>query len=246
MKILLNGIGGRMGKEVTRRVLEGYKDTVLVAGVDAFGADAPIPCYKSFDEVTEDVDCVIDFSHHSLTAPLLTYCKEKKLPVVIATTGQTYEEQALIAEAAKEIPVFFSKNMSVGIALLCELAKTTALTFPDADIEIVEAHHNRKLDAPSGTALMLAEAIESVRAGLNRVLGRSGMQKREKNDIGIHAIRMGNVIGRHEVIIGTDSQTITLTHEAHDRALFAEGAVTAGLFLVGKPAGYYTMQDMVK
>ena len=246
MKILLNGIGGRMGKEVTRRVLEGYKDTVLVAGVDAFGADASVPCYKSFDEVTEDVDCVIDFSHHSLTAPLLTYCKEKKLPVVIATTGQTYEEQALIAEAAKEIPVFFSKNMSVGIALLCELAKTTALTFPDADIEIVEAHHNRKLDAPSGTALMLAEAIESVRAGLNRVLGRSGMQKREKNDIGIHAIRMGNVIGRHEVIIGTDSQTITLTHEAHDRALFAEGAVTAGLFLVGQPAGYYTMQDMVK
>ena len=246
MKILLNGIGGRMGKEVTRRVLEGYKDTVLVAGVDAFGADAPVPCYKSFDEVTEDVDCVIDFSHHSLTAPLLAYCKEKKLPVVIATTGQTYEEQALIAEAAKEIPVFFSKNMSVGIALLCELAKTTALTFPDADIEIVEAHHNRKLDAPSGTALMLAEAIESVRAGLNRVLGRSGMQKREKNDIGIHAIRMGNVIGRHEVIIGTDSQTITLTHEAHDRALFAEGAVTAALFLADKPAGYYTMQDMVK
>ena len=246
MKILLNGIGGRMGKEVTRRVLEGYKDTVLVAGVDAFGAEAPVPCYKSFDEVTEDVDCVIDFSHHSLTAPLLTYCKEKKLPVVIATTGQTYEEQALIAEAAKEIPVFFSKNMSVGIALLCELAKTTALTFPDADIEIVEIHHNRKLDAPSGTALMLAEAIESVRAGLNRVLGRSGMQKREKNDIGIHAIRMGNVIGRHEVIIGTDSQTITLTHEAHDRALFAEGAVTAALFLADKPAGYYTMQDMVK
>ena len=246
MKILLNGIGGRMGKEVTRRLLDGYKETVLVAGVDAFGAEAPVPCYKSFDQVTEDVDCVIDFSHHSLTAPLLSFCKAKKLPVVIATTGQTEEEQALIAEAAKEIPVFFSKNMSVGIALLCELAKNTVKAFPDADIEIVETHHNRKLDAPSGTALMLAEAIESVRKGLNRVLGRSGMQKREKNDIGIHAIRMGNVIGRHEVIVGTDSQTITLTHEAHDRALFAEGAVTAGLFLVGKPAGFYTMQDMVK
>ena len=136
--------------------------------------------------------------------------------------------------------------MSVGIALLCELAKTTAATFPDADIEIVETHHNRKLDAPSGTALMLAEAIQSVRKGLRRVLGRSGMEKRDKNDIGIHAIRMGNVIGRHEVSVGTDSQTITLTHEAHDRALFAEGAVTAGLFLLGKPAGFYTMQDMVK
>ena len=246
MKILLNGIGGRMGKEVTRRVLDGYKETTLVCGVDGFGAEAPVPCYKSFDLVTEDVDCVIDFSHHSLTAPLLAFCKQKKLPVVIATTGQTEEEQALIAEAAKEIPVFFSKNMSVGIALLCELAKSTVKAFPDADIEIVETHHNRKLDAPSGTALMLAEAVESVRKGLNRVLGRSGMQKREKNDIGIHAIRMGNVIGRHEVIVGTDTQTITLTHEAHDRALFAEGAITAALFLADKPAGYYTMQDMVK
>ena len=152
----------------------------------------------------------------------------------------------MIAEAATKIPVFFSKNMSLGIALLCELAKTTAATFPDADIEIVEAHHNRKLDAPSGTALMLAEAIETVRAGLHRVLGRSGMKKREKNDIGIHAIRMGNVIGRHEVIIGTDTQTLTLTHEAHDRALFAEGAIAAGLFLLGKEPGFYTMQDMVK
>lgn len=246
MKILLNGIGGRMGKEVTRRVLDGYKETTLVCGVDGFGAEAPVPCYKSFDLVTEDVDCVIDFSHHSLTAPLLAFCKQKKLPVVIATTGQNEEEQALIAEAAKEIPVFFSKNMSVGIALLCELAKSTVKAFPDADIEIVETHHNRKLDAPSGTALMLAEAVESVRKGLNRVLGRSGMQKREKNDIGIHAIRMGNVIGRHEVIVGTDTQTITLTHEAHDRALFAEGAITAALFLADKPAGYYTMQDMVK
>ena len=246
MKILLNGIGGRMGREVTRKLTEGYKDTVLVAGVDGFGAEAPVPCYKSFGEVTEEVDCVIDFSHHSLTRPLLDYCLEKKLPVVIATTGQTEEETAMITEAAKEIPVFFSKNMSVGIALLCELAKTAVATFPDGDIEIVETHHNRKLDAPSGTALMLAEAIETVRNGLCRVLGRSGMKKREKNDIGIHAIRMGNVIGRHEVIVGTDTQTITLTHEAHDRALFAEGAVTAGLFLLGKPAGFYTMQDMVK
>ena len=246
MKILLNGIGGRMGREVTRKLTEGYKDAVLVAGVDVFGAEAPVPTYKSFDQVREDVDCVIDFSHHSLTRPLLDYCIEHRLPVVIATTGQTEEETAMIADAARQIPVFFSKNMSVGIALLCELAKATVKAFPDADIEIVETHHNRKLDAPSGTALMLAEAIESVRAGLCRVLGRSGMKKREKNDIGIHAIRMGNVIGRHEIIVGTDTQTLTLTHEAHDRALFAEGAVTAGLFLLGKPAGFYTMQDMVK
>ena len=245
MKILLNGIGGRMGKEVTRRALDGYKETTLVCGVDGFGADAPVPCYKSFTEVTEDVDCVIDFSHHSLTAPLLDFCKAKKLPVVIATTGQSEEEQAMIAEAAKEIPVFFSKNMSVGIALLCELAKNTVKAFPDADIEIVETHHNRKLDAPSGTALMLAEAIESVREGLRRVLGRSGMQKREKNDIGIHAIRMGNVVGEHEIIVGTDTQTITLKHQAHSRALFAEGAIAAAAYLVDQAAGLYNMQSML-
>ncbi len=246
MNILLHGIGGRMGKVVTEKMIQGYKGAVLSVGVDAFGADAPVPCHKCFSDVTDTVDCVIDFSHHSTTKELLAYCLAHKLPVVIATTGQTEEELEMIREAAKQIPVFYSKNMSVGIALLCQLAKTAALALPDADIEIVETHHNRKQDAPSGTALMLADAIDSVRTGLRRVLGRSGMAKREKNDIGIHAVRMGNVVGRHEVIIGTDSQTITLTHEAHDRGLFAEGALEAALFLVQMPAGLYAMQDMIK
>ncbi len=246
MKILLHGIGGRMGQVVCQKLTPGYKDAVLTVGVDAFGANAPVPTYKSFDMVTEVVDCVVDFSHHSTTKSLLDYCVANRLPVVIATTGQTEEEQEMIRHASCEIPVFFSKNMSVGIALLCRLAKTAVLTFPEADIEIVETHHNRKQDAPSGTALMLADAIDTVRAGLRRVLGRNGMAKREKSDIGIHAIRMGNVVGRHEVIVGTDTQTITLTHEAHDRGLFAEGALEAALFLAYKPAGLYTMQDMIK
>lgn len=246
MKILLNGIGGRMGSEVAKLLVKGYKDAELAAGVDINCTQAPVSCYKEFEDVKEYTDCVIDFSHHSATRKLLDYCVAQGKPVVIATTGHTEEELALIKEAAKYIPVFFSMNMSVGIALLCELAKTAVKTFPDADIEIVEAHHNRKLDAPSGTAIMIANAIKTVRDGLVCVFGRDGQKKREKNEIGMHSIRMGNIIGEHSVIIGTDTQTITLKHEAHDRVLFAEGAVEAALFIKGKPAGLYAMNDMIK
>ena len=246
MKILLNGIGGRMGSEVAKLLGNGYKGAELAAGVDINCTHAPVSCYKEFEDVKEHIDCVIDFSHHSATRKLLDYCVAQEKPVVIATTGHTEEELALIKEAAKYIPVFFSMNMSVGIALLCELAKTAVKTFPDADIEIVEAHHNRKLDAPSGTAIMIANAIKTVRDGLVCVFGRDGQKKREKNEIGMHSIRMGNIIGEHSVIIGTDTQTITLKHEAHDRVLFAEGAVEAALFIKGKPAGLYAMNDMIK
>jgi len=244
MKILLNGIGGRMGKEVTRRALDGYKETTLVCGVDGFGADAPVPCYKSFTEVTEDVDCVIDFSHHSLTAPLLAFCKQKKLPVVIATTGQTEEEKAKIRAAAAEIPVFFSGNMSIGIALLISLAKKAASVFPDADVEIVETHHNRKLDVPSGTALMIAEGIREARGTGELCIGRHENGKRPEGEIGIHSLRLGNVVGEHEIRINTGTQTITLKHEAHSRALFAEGALTAAAFLIEQENGLFNVNDL--
>lgn len=246
MKILLNGICGRMGSEIASLLTKGYKNAQLAAGVDINCTQAPVSCYKDFEDVKEAFDCVIDFSHHLATRKLLDYCVSHEKPVVIATTGHTEEELVMIKEAAKYIPVFFSMNMSVGIALLCELAKTTVKTFPDADIEIVEAHHNRKLDAPSGTAIMIADAIKTARDNLFCVFGRGGQKKREKNEIGMHSIRMGNIIGEHSVIVGTDTQTITLKHEAHDRVLFAEGAVEAALFLVGKPAGLYSMNDMIK
>lgn len=246
MKILLNGIGGRMGGELSRLLAEGYNGAFLSAGVDINTVDAPVPCYTNLGDVTEDFDCVIDFSHHSCTAGLLDYCISKNKPVVIATTGHTDEELAKIKNAAQYIPVFFSMNMSLGVALLCELAKMTVKTFPDADIEIIETHHNRKLDAPSGTAILLANAIKTARDGLSCVFGRSGHKKREKNEIGIHAIRMGNIVGEHSVIVGTDTQTITLKHEAHDRFLFAEGAVAAALFIVNQSAGLYAMDDMIK
>ena len=143
------------------------------------------------------------------------------------------------------IPIFHSANMSLGIALLVELAKMTAKNFPDADIEIIEKHHNRKLDAPSGTALLLANEIREVRSNARFVYGRSGQAKRTPEEIGIHAIRMGNIIGEHEVIVGTDTQTITLKHEAHSRSLFAEGAIAAAEFLIKQPAGMYDMKSMV-
>ena len=168
------------------------------------------------------------------------------MPVVIATTGQTEEELSAIREASKEIPVFLSANMSIGVALLAEMAKTAAKAFPDADIEIVEKHHSQKLDAPSGTALLLAKAIGEVRPGATFNCGRSGHGKRPKDEIGIHSLRMGGLVGEHEVILATPTQTITLKHEAHSRALFAEGALKAAAFLDGRRPGLYDVNAMLK
>ena len=246
MKILICGVGGRMGREVAKLTLEGARGSVPVAGFDVLPVDTrEFPTYTDWDAVNVDADCIIDFSHHSATEALLQYACKKQLPVVLATTGHTEEESALITEAAKQIPLFHSANMSLGIALLVELAKTAAKTFPDADIEIIEKHHNRKLDAPSGTALLLANALKEIRKSAKFVFGRSGQAKREPEEIGVHAIRMGNIIGEHEVIVGTDTQTITLKHEAHSRSLFAEGAIAAAEFLIGKPAGLYDMKSMI-
>lgn len=246
MKILINGIGGRMGAEVKKMVLDGYRGATLCAGVDVnpISLDG-IPVYSSWADVNEEVDCIIDFSHHTATKALLEYAVSNNIPVVVATTGHDERESALIVEAAKKIPVFHSANMSLGIALLCELAKTAAKTFPDADIEIIEKHHNRKLDAPSGTALLLAREIQKIREKAFFTFGRQGQAKRLKDEIGIHAIRMGNIVGEHEVIVGTDTQTITLKHEAHSRSLFAEGAIAAADFIKDKCAGLYDMYSMI-
>ncbi len=247
MKLLISGVGGRMGREVAKMALDGLRGAVPVAGVDVIPLDTrEFRSYTSFDDVEECADCIIDFSHHTATPALLDYAKSKNLPVVLATTGHDEAELAAIEEATKTIPVFHAANMSLGIALLVELAKMTVKTFPDADIEIIEKHHNRKLDAPSGTALLLANAVKEVRRDAAFVCGRAGQGKRQPNEVGLHAIRMGNIIGEHEVIVGTDTQTITLRHEAHSRALFAEGAIAAAEFLIGKPAGLYNMKSMIE
>ncbi len=246
MKILINGIGGRMGVEIKKMALEGYRGAKVAAGVDITPMSLEgIPTYTDIYEVKEDFDVIVDFSHHTATKKLLEYAAEKNKPVVLCTTGHDETEKGYIADAAKKIPLFHSANMSLGVALLCELAKTAAKTFPDADIEIIEKHHNRKLDAPSGTALMLARSIQKIRENAFFVFGRQGQAKREPNEIGIHAIRMGNIVGEHEVIVGTDTQTITLKHEAHSRALFAEGAIAAADFMKEKPAGLYDMNSMI-
>ena len=246
MNILICGVGGRMGREVAKLALDGVRGANVVAGFDVLPVDTrEFPTYTDWNSVAEKIDCIIDFSHHTATEALLNFAKGKHVPVVIATTGHTDEEKENILAAAKEIPVFHSANMSLGIALLVELAKTAAKAFPDADIEIIEKHHNRKLDAPSGTALLLANAIKEVRKSAKFIFGRGGQAKREADEIGIHAVRMGNIIGEHEVIVGTDTQTLTLKHEAHSRALFAEGALVAADYLCGKPAGLYDMERMI-
>lgn len=247
MNILLNGISGFMGREVARLCESNYRGSSLALGVDPNGGDSFVPIYLSLDDIItlDGVDCIIDFSHHSVTPALLDFAIENSLPLVLCTTGHTEDEIRQINNAAESIPIFYSGNMSVGIALLIELAKTTAKAFPEAEIEIIEKHHDRKIDAPSGTALMLANAICEVRPEAYANCGRSGQGKRDFNEIGIHSIRMGNIVGEHEVIVATQNQTISLKHEAHSRALFAEGAIAAADYLVGKPSGLYNMKTML-
>ena len=244
MRVIVNGAAGRMGRELVRLLREGYRGATLAAAVDKFANEDGI--LNSLDAVTETADAIIDFSNHAAAPELAEFVTKRGIAAVIATTGHSDGELAAIRNAALRVPVFMSANMSLGVALLCDLAKRAAAIYPYADIEIIETHHNRKLDAPSGTALMLAKTLSEVRENAAFVYGRGGQHKREKNEIGIHAVRMGNVVGEHEVRIGTDTETITLKHQAHSRALFAEGAVVAAEFLVGQTPGLYSMQDMVK
>ena len=240
MKVVINGIDGAMG-QILARCVEAAEDMEIAAGITPTGAgDALTPAdYKG------PADIVIDFSHHEGTKPLMDYCVERELPVVVCTTGQTDEEMAYIQKASESIPVFKSANMSVGVALVAKVVNEIAAKFGKCDIEIVETHHNRKVDAPSGTAIMLADAVKDARPELHYNLGRSGNCKREPNEIGINAVRMGNIVGTHEVMFGTNTQTITVTHQALDRGLFADGAVDAARFLAGKPAGMYNMDDLL-
>ena len=243
MKILLCGYGGHMGREV-RACAERAENAEIAAGVDPM-IPAEGVCVPSFDACKAEADVIIDFSHHSMTGALLDYAEAKGLPVVLATTGQTEEEKARIREAAEKVPVFLAANYSLGIATLTDLVKRAVALYPDGEIEIVEQHHDRKLDAPSGTALALFSAVKEVRPEATANCGRSGMGKRTKDEVGIQAIRMGNIVGVHEVMIGTQNERITLKHEAFSRGVFAEGSIKAAAFLVGKAPGMYDMKDLL-
>lgn len=241
IRVIINGASGAMGQKLSQAIdMTDGMETVAGAALNGEGG-----FYSRLEEYQGPADIVIDFSHHSDTVPLMDYCVSRGLPAVVCTTGQTEAEMEYIAKAAESIPVFKSANMSVGVALTAKIVREVAAKFGACDIEILEIHHNRKVDAPSGTAIMLADAVREARPELHYKLGRSGMAKREADEIGISAVRMGNIVGTHEVMFGTNTQTITISHQAHDRALFADGAVAAAKFLVGKPAGMYNMDDLL-
>lgn len=242
MRIVLNGAKGRMGRIVDEAAAANGHS--VVARVDFGYAEGE--GLRTLAEYQGPADVVIDFSNHAATAQVTEYCVKRGLPVVVATTGQTGAELALIDGAAKAVPVFLSANMSLGVALLADLAKKAAAVFPDADIEIIEKHHNQKLDVPSGTALLLARRIREARPEAEFVIGRHENGKRTKREIGIHSLRLGNEVGIHEIIIATGSETVTLKHEAESRSLFAQGALAAAAFIVGKAPGMYDMRSIIE
>ena len=239
MRAVVCGANGAMGKLLQQRL---GADAVGLVSLD--GENGVATTFQELGDVKPQV--VIDFSHHSAALAAANYAVANRCALVIGTTGHTEEEKAAIYAAAKTIPVFFAGNMSLGIAVLCRLAKQAAVSFPDADIEIVEIHHNRKVDAPSGTAKMLFEAVKEVRPEAYANCGRAGEGKRDPKEVGIQALRMGGVVGIHEVHIATPSQRLTLRHEACDRGMFADGAVDAAKFVLGKPAGLYNMTHLLE
>jgi 4-hydroxy-tetrahydrodipicolinate reductase len=239
MKVILCGANGAMGK-----LIDGILGDKVVGRVSIDGENNVPKTFAQLGDVGGDM--IVDFSHHSAIADVIAYAKAHNCAVVVGTTGHTPEEKELIYNASQTLPVFYSGNMSLGIAVLCRLAKQAAAAFPDADIEIVEIHHNRKVDAPSGTAHMLFNAIRQARPNAVEFCGRAGEGKRKKEEIGIASLRMGNVVGVHEVHICTPSQTLTLRHEAGSRKMLAEGAADAAYFMDGKGAGLYTMEELLE
>lgn len=248
VKIILNGCFGRMGKVITEIVSEN-NECEIVAGVDAFSQGTSLfPVYKSIFDVKEKADVIIDFSNPSALDGLLSYALKNNTAIVLATTGYSDEQISTIKIASKKIPLFFTFNMSLGINLLTALSKKAAsILGNDFDIEIVEKHHNQKLDAPSGTALMLANSINEVfNDSLQYEYDRhSKRQKRSKTEIGIHSVRGGTIVGEHEVIFAGKDEVITLSHSAASRTVFANGAVRAAIFIADKVPNLYDMNQMV-
>ena len=246
--IILSGCNGRMGSVITSLVSE-RDDCKIVAGVDIdTHAISDYPIYNLVEKVSEKADVIIDFSHPSSLRSILGYAKTKNVPVVIATTGYSEAEIDLIKSAASSLSIFYSHNMSIGISLLCELAKKAATLLQDSfDIEIIEAHHNQKIDAPSGTALMLGDNIKAVLKGeYEYAYDRSPIrEKRDAKSIGMHAIRGGTIVGEHDVIFAGCDEIVTLSHSARSKSVFAAGAVKAAIFMKNKPSGLYDMKNLV-
>lgn len=245
MKLILNGALGRMGRAVAAMAAE--RGHEVVAGVDVVAGDAAFPVYTDWTDLPA-ADAVIDFSNPSALAAELDYVTAHGLPLVLCTTGLSAEQLDTVRQAAEQAPIFFSSNMSLGVAVLSALTKKAAAILGDTfDIEIVEMHHNQKLDAPSGTALMLADAAK---AGLSyepeyTYDRHTRRQKRDKREIGIASLRGGTVVGEHSVYFAGEQEVLTLSHSAGSRSVFAAGALAAAAFIDGKAAGMYSMEDIL-
>lgn len=244
--IILVGCGGKMGRKIAEGIAS-RDDCRIVAGVDINGGSFDFPVFEKISEVKLG-DVIIDFSHPSSLSDILQYSVSKKIPAVIATTGLSDADIGNIEEAAKLTPIFFTFNMSLGVNLLASLAKTASKVLGDNfDIEIVEKHHNQKIDAPSGTAIMLAEAINNENGGKYEYVydRHAERKKRDKNEIGFSSIRGGNIVGDHDIIFAGEDEVVTLSHSAYSKAVFATGAINAAIYLKGKTAGLYDMSDLV-
>jgi 4-hydroxy-tetrahydrodipicolinate reductase len=250
IRVIINGSSGRMGRAVAETAAES-EDIKIVAGIDvnAAAGDEPFPVYASLSECAEEADVLIDFSHHEALPSLLDELEKRTLPAVIATTGFSEETKRRIGEVAKKTAIFQAANMSMGVNLIKHLvAEAAKVLFYGFDIEIVEKHHNKKKDAPSGTALALAGAINEARGrDLHYVHGREEKNKlREKSELGVHAVRGGSIVGDHEVIFAGKDEVVTVSHRAYSRRVFAAGAVAAARFLAERKPGLYTMDQVIE
>lgn len=250
VKVIMHGCNGKMGQVITR-LIEQDKDVEIVAGIDLYdGIANSYPVFPRIDDCDVEADVIIDFAASVAVDALLDYCVEHKMPVVLCTTGLSNEQIVKVEEASKKVAILKSANMSLGVNLLFKLLKEAAGTLAPAgfDIEVVEKHHNLKKDAPSGTALALADAInEELDNRYEYVYDRSQRREaRSENEIGISAVRGGTIVGEHDVIFAGEDEVITFTHTAYSKAIFGKGAVQAAKFLKGKGAGLYTMQDVIE
>lgn len=249
LRIILNGCGGRMGRVINALVSD-MPEVEITAGCDKLSpSDLKFPVFNDIHKCDVAADVMIDFSHPSAFLDITTYCISKKLPLVMATTGLTKTQIETLSNISTKTPVFFSANMSMGINLLIEMAKTAAaFTEGTFDIEIIEKHHNKKLDAPSGTAIAIANGINSaLQQPKTTVYDRTGYRKERSNsEMGIHAVRGGTIVGEHTVLLAGRDEVIEIKHEAMSRDIFATGAIKAARFIKGKPARLYSMQDIIK
>ena len=247
-KVIITGCSGKMGASLIN-VAASREDIEIVGGIDIVEpVNAKFEYAKTFSELKCDADVIVDFSNPAVLDSMLEYAVEKNIPVVICTTGYSEEQKKKIFAASEKIAVFYSGNMSLGINLIIELAKKAAAVFGDSfDVEIVEQHHNQKLDAPSGTALMIADAISEVKTDAEYVYDRHSYRKKsDKKEIGIHSVRGGNIVGEHEVIFAGQDEVLTISHSARSKAVFAVGALNAAVYLKNKTAGMYNMTDLLK